>query len=154
MNWYKISQIVNQTEQSQHLVGTPLINIRPFEPIIQQAVNELQSEQPGIFKNVSDINVDLGYSQFGSVSSKSPNSININMNHIKNEARKQLGHAPSNNEQDKAVLIHLIKQTLVHERSHVYDFNQETGQFEHGEMPAERAQEDWAKANPISAPLS
>lgn len=154
MNWYKISQIVTQTEQSMHNVGTPNISIRPFEPLIQQAVNELQSEQPRIFANISDINVDLGYSQFGSVSSSSPNSINLNMNHIRDEARKQLGHPPGNNDQDKAVLIHLIKQILVHERSHVYDFNQETGQFEHGEMPAERAQEDWAKANPISAPVS
>jgi len=149
-NWFKKSQLVTETEQSEHFLDSPNINVRPYEPIIQESVQELQQENPSILNNVTDINVDLGYGQYGSVISSSPNTININMSKLKDEINRQLGRPYSpQDEETKQLLKHLVKQIILHEREHVHDFNPEVGDFPGGEAPAERAQEEWSKANPF-----
>lgn len=152
MNWYKTTQaIVNPDEaETSDYAGTPNINIRPLEPLVLEAVNELKSENPGMLDNVTDINIDLGYGQFGSVVSSSPSTINLNMNNIKEEAAKQTGKPiKTTDPEDANILKHFIKQTIVHETSHISDFDSETGQFPSGESVAERAQDQWVGTNPI-----
>jgi len=149
MNWYKIAQ----SDQSEHLMGTPQINIQPHEPLILEAVNELQAAQPGILDNVTDINIDIGYGQFGSVTNVSPNTININMNRIKEEAAQQTGKQISiSDPEDTKILKHFIKQTIIHELGHIHDIGKSTdpsNPFPGGESVAERAQDEWVGANPI-----
>lgn len=155
MNWYKISQAIidPSATQSEQNIGTPNVNIKPLEPLIQEAARELQAENPGILDNVSDINVDLGYSQFGSVSSNSPNSININMNKIKDQFRQDTGEIyTESNLRHKQALKWLIKQTIIHELGHVQDYNPEdpNNPFPSGETQSTRKQEEWANANPLT----
>ena len=153
MNWYKISQLVTETEQSEHYLGGPTVNIRPYEPIIQEAVNELGNESPGIFDNITDINVDFGYGQFGSVGSQSPNSINLNIEKLKSEVTTALGRSFSAQDQESINMIkHFVKQTIMHEIGHVLDEEiDETGNisFPGGEQVVEKMQQDWAQANPL-----
>jgi len=144
MNWYKkIAQLLSvpAEQQSEGFIGTPNINIRPYEPIIAEAVNELKVEQPLLLNGISDINVDLGYGQFGSVSSGSPNSVNINMAKIKSETSQQLGlpFSPSSQEHMEA-LKRNIKQVIVHEIGHTQDYDPEEGHypFPGGEPAAEQ----------------
>jgi hypothetical protein len=100
-----------------------------------------------MFTNITDINVDMGYGQLGSVISKSPNSINLNVNKMKDEARKQLGGAFNPGDpQHKAVMLFIIKQTIVHELSHISGFDPKTNEFA-PESAAGQAQNEWAKSN-------
>ena len=115
MNWYKTSQaVIGPTdEQSESNIGTPNIRVNPFENLVDEAARELNAEKPGILDNITDINVDLGYGQFGSVSSKLPNTVNINMNNIKSSLATQLGRPFNPSDQDHTnMLKHMIKHVL------------------------------------------
>ena len=154
MNWYKISQaIINPNEgQTESNLNSPHVSIAPYEPIIDEAITELRTEQPGILNNITDINVDLGYGQFGSVGSNLPNTININMNNLKDQLAKELGRPFNPSDQDHvAKLKWMVKQTLVHEISHTQDYDPEnkSNPFPGGELPAERAQENWVASHPM-----
>lgn len=153
MNWYKISQsVIGQgEEQTKENLGGPNVNVRPYEPIIQEAVAELRSEQPGLLNNITDINVDIGYGQFGSVSSHLPNTVNINMNNLKDQLAKELGRPFTPSDQDhQAKLKWMVKQTLVHEIAHTNDIGDDPhNPFPGGETPAERRQQEWVAANPM-----
>jgi len=146
MNWYK-----NAQENSQN-IGTPNISVQPFEPLVIEAVNELQSEQPGLLNDVTDINIDLGYGQFGSVTNVSPNTINLNMNKIKEQAAQQTGQQISGSDpRDANILKFYIKQVLQHELAHLGDLGASTdpsNPFPGGESVAERAQENWVQSQP------
>ena len=137
MNWYKTSQVTNFTDQTQSNIGGPNINIRPLEPMVQEVVRELQAQSPGIFDHITDIVVDVGYGQFGSVVSTSPNTIRVNMNNIKDELRSKGWdeHMPEYKEQ----LKNTIKEVLIHEHSHTTDYDPNTGKFPGGEAIADRA---------------
>ena len=140
---------MTEREQTEHYLGGPTVNIRPYEPIIQEAINELQSESPGILNNVTDINVDLGYGQFGSVSSDSPSSINLNMLKLKDGVKENTGQTFSPyNKRDINLLKFFVKQTIIHETSHISDFDPETQSFPGGEGVAQRTQEEWVQSNP------
>ena len=147
MNWYKLSQLVNQTDQSESNIDVPNVNIRPYELLIYEAAEQLQRESPGILNNVTDINVDMGYGQFGSVISHSPNSVNINMGRIKEQARAHLGtDVDPTSPQAKEALLFAIKQTLVHEVGHIADEEiDESGNvlFPGGEHAAEKFVNDY-----------
>lgn len=151
MNWYKISQLVNVDQQSEHLLGGPSVHIQPYEGAVNQAVNELQEASPGLFSGVTDIFIDMGHGQFGSVSSDSPNSVRINLDKIKSNASTQLGQPfnPSDEMHQKA-LVQSIKQVLIHEISHVNDFDSTNMEnpFPGGEGVADRATEDWMNSMP------
>ena len=152
MSWYKKSQaLVNpNAEQTEQNIGNLNVNVRPIEPLVIESVRELQSVNPGILDNVTDINIDLGYGQFGSVTNISPNTINLNMNRIKEEAAKETGRPITvSDPEDAKILKHFIKQTIVHELGHLGDLDPETGQFPGGESVAERAQQQFVESNPI-----
>ena len=119
MNWYKKAQFTSENTQN---IDIPIITIQPFEPLVQEAVDELQEEDPSFFKGINKINLDVSYSQFGSVKSDNPADININFNNIKSTVSSQLGGAfDYNNFYHKEVLKDAIKRTIIHEKGHVED---------------------------------
>lgn len=145
-NWYKLAQYTSDNTQG---IDTPLIMVQPYEPLVQEAVDELQSESPNIFIGVNKINLDMGYGQFGSVSSDNPADINININNIKSEVSNQLGSPfDPNNEQHKKVMKDSIKRVIVHEKAHVSDYDQDShlsggNPFPGGEGVAEQAERNY-----------
>jgi hypothetical protein len=154
MNWYKISQVtLEKPEQTMENLGSPEINVYPYEPLIREAVDELKSESPGIFDQITDIIVDLGYGQFGSVQSPTPNTIRINLNKIKEEIRRESGITNENDPQFKAILKYKVKEVIIHEHSHVQDekIDTTTGNitFPGGESIAERAQQEFVSSHPF-----
>ena len=148
MNWYKTTQ----TEQTEPNIGTPNVSVQPYEPLVIEAVNELKNGQPDMFNNVTNINIDLGYGQFGSVTNVSPNTITLNMNNIKEEAAKQTGQQISGSDpRDADILKFYIKQTISHELAHLGDLGSSTdpsNPFPGGESIADRAQEQFVQSQP------
>jgi len=119
MSWYKKSQF---TEENTSSVQVPTINVQPYEPIVQQVVEEIKEQNPSFFVGINQINVDPGHSQFGSVSSTNPADININFNRIKDDFRHQMG-VPFNpyNAYHLQIFKDSIKRVIVHEKAHVSD---------------------------------
>ena len=148
----RASRKIAQTEQTELNMGSPKINIQPYESLVDEAVNELQREQPGMLNDVTDINIDLGYGQFGSVTNVSPNTITLNMNNIKEEAAKQTGQPISGSDpSDANILKFYIKQTIVHEHAHLgnmWDSDDPSNPFPGGESVADRAQNEWVQSQP------
>jgi hypothetical protein len=148
MNWYKTAQV----EQTEMNIGTPNINVQPYEPLVVEAVNELRVNRPDMFNDVTDIILDLGYGQFGSVTNVSPNTITLNMNNIKEEAARGSNQQISGSDPNDAnILKSYIKQTLIHELAHLGDLGGSTdpsNPFPGGESVADRAQEQWVGAQP------
>jgi hypothetical protein len=146
MNWYCFAQF---TDLNTTRVDVPLITVQPYEPIIQEAVDELMQVNPRLFVGVNQINVDMGWGQFGSVSSTDPADININLGKIKSEVASQVGpNFDESNFEHVAVLKRAIKRVIIHERGHVADYNPEQhGQggdpFPGGEAVAEQAVTQW-----------
>ena len=152
MNWYKKAQF---TEENTQNINTPIIMVQPYEPIVQEVVDELYNENPQVFININRINVDMGYGQFGSVVSDNPADININLNNIKNEvSSKIITSFDINNEKHKMILKNEIKRIIIHEKEHVQDaFKAQEGSedplegqelFPGGEGVAERAEQQYS----------
>lgn len=119
MNWYKKAQF---TEENTQNIETPLIMVQPYEPLVQEAVDELNSENPNFFKGVNKVNIDMGSGQYGSVSSENPSDININLDNIKSQLESDLqGQFDINNPAHKQHLLNLVKEVIVHEKAHVSD---------------------------------
>jgi|19_taG_2_1085344.scaffolds.fasta_scaffold00983_7 hypothetical protein len=147
-----------QVEQTESNIGMPNINVQPYEPLVIEAISELlQSERPGILDDVTDINIDLGYGQFGSVTNVSPNTITLNMNNIKEEAARKSGRQISGSDpRDANILKFYIKQTIMHELGHIESYKSTDptnpwspgGEFEGGESPAEKRQKEFIEKNP------
>jgi hypothetical protein len=153
MNWYKTAQI----EQTETNIGMPNVNVQPYEPLVIEAISELQSEQPGTLDDVTDITIDTGYGQFGSVTNVSPNTITLNMNKIKEEASRESGQQISGSDpSDANILKFYIKQTIMHELGHIESYKSTDptnqwlpgGEFEGGESPAEKRQKEFIEKNP------
>ena len=150
MNWYKKSQFTAENTQN---IDVPLITVQPYEPIVQEAVDELYNEDPRFFVGVSQINIDMSYGQFGSVESRNPADININMNKIKSEISSQIGQFDENKPEHRNVLKDAIKRTIIHEKAHVSDASAAqsrseiplTGEelFPEGETAAQRAESQY-----------
>jgi len=139
MNWYKIAQIAQIEQQTESNLGGPSINIYPYDPILKETIDELQRESPGFFDNITDVVVDVGFGQFGSVSSLSPNTIYINLNKAKDQLNQTPNLPQSGSVEYKEALKNTIKEILIHERAHVLDYDAKTNTFPGGEMPAEQA---------------
>ena len=115
MHWYKKSQFNEENTQN---IDTPTIMVQPYEPIIQEVVNEMSLENPLFFKGINKINVDMGYGQFGSVGSENPADININIDKIKNTIGQDID---LNDPQYKNVVKDAIRTVIIHEKAHVSD---------------------------------
>jgi len=119
MNWYKLAQF---TEENIEGTDSPNVVIEPVEPIVQEVVNELKTESPNIFQGVRKIKIDMGYGQFGSVSSEDPSDINLNFNRIKSQLSQEFGTSfDINDPNQKQRLKNMIKETIIHEKGHVSD---------------------------------
>lgn len=119
MTWYKKSQFTPENTQN---IDTPVIMVQPFEPLVQEAVDDMNRKSPNFFQGVNKINVDMGYGQFGSVVSDNPADINININAIRQDVESSLGQSfDANNPEHKDIMINAIQEVLVHEKAHVSD---------------------------------
>jgi hypothetical protein len=118
-NWEKISQF---TEENTVNVESPSIIIEPFEPIVQEIAEEIKISSPNFFKGVNKIKLDMGFGQYGSVSSDNPADINLNFERIKSEVSNKI-QSPFdiNNPEHKNILKEVIKETILHEKGHVED---------------------------------
>jgi hypothetical protein len=120
--WYKKAQFSPENTQN---INSPLVVVEPYEPVVQEAVDELTAQNPNFFSGVNKIKIDMGYGQFGSVQSDNPADININFDRIKQELQNKLGSSfDINNPEHKYYLKDLIKRTIVHEKAHVSDASQ------------------------------
>lgn len=131
-------------------ISSPTISIEPYEPLIQEAVNEMKASNPNFFIGVNKINIDMGYGQFGSVSSKNPADININFNRIKNEITSQIGGSfDDKNPAHIQTLKDAIKRVIVHEKAHVQDasqsFQKDPSQFAKNPFPGGESVADMAE---------
>lgn len=110
------------TDENTLYTQSPTITIQPFEPLVKEVVDELQSTSPGFFRGVNKINIDMGFGQFGSVKSDNPADINLNFNNIKQEVTNQIPvQFDINNPEHKEILKAAIKETIIHERGHIDD---------------------------------
>lgn len=117
--WKKIGQF---SEENTVNTQSPLIVIEPFEPIVSEVCDDIRKSNPNFFKNVNKLKIDMGFGQFGSVSSENPADININFQKIKNEVSNRLGgNFDVNNQEHKNVLKMAIRETILHEKGHVED---------------------------------
>lgn len=145
MNWFKKSQY---TEENTQNVGGPSVVVQPYEPLVQQVVDEMSSQNPGIFNSVNKINIDMGYGQFGSVVSDNPADININVYNLKSSLSNQLGISfDANNPQHTEAMKDQIRRVILHEMAHVSDYDEEQhmqgdNPFPGGEGVAEQAERD------------
>lgn len=119
MNWYKKSQFGQEDLQN---INNPNIIVQPYEPLIQEVVEEIRTKNANFFQGVNQINIDTGFGQFGSVGSTDPTDININLNKIRSEVMTQLnGNFDENNPEHRQVLKEKIEEVIVHEKGHVQD---------------------------------
>jgi len=110
------------TEENIQQVGTPNVTVQPYEPIIQEVVNEMQQSNPTFFNNVNKINVDMSYGQYGSVESTNPADININLDRIRSEVAAQSPiDLDINNPEHRESFKDAIARVIVHEKAHVDD---------------------------------
>lgn len=129
---------------NQSFIDSPNVKIDPaLQGSIKDAIEDLKKINPNIFVGVSDIVV--GSEALGSVSSKSPTTINLNLNKIKQEVQKSMPRElkPGSTEYKKALEDAIKKQvelTIEHERAHIADYDSDTGRFPHGEGIAEQAE--------------
>lgn len=145
MNWYKKAQYSEENTQN---VGTPSVVVQPYEPLVQEVVDEMSAENPQLFNNVNKINIDMGYGQFGSVKSDNPADININVDNIKNTLSSQLGiNFDPNNPQHQQAIKDEIRRVIIHEAAHVSDYDEQQhleggNPFPGGEGVAEQSERD------------
>ena len=117
--WKKLSQF---TEENTTNTDSPSIIIEPFEPLVQEAVDDIKVSDPNFFRGVNKIKIDMGFGQFGSVSSENPADININIERIKNEFQNRTNQSfDYNNIEHKNILKECIKETIFHEKGHTED---------------------------------
>lgn len=101
---------------------TPDIVVSPSEPIVQEVINEMRSENSSFFDTVSEVRVDSTGGGYGFVKSDEPNVININWPAIQNEfATQSQGRFDPNNESHKSAIKSMIREVIVHEKAHVDD---------------------------------
>ena len=107
-NWYKKAQFTQENTQN---VDVPIIMVQPFEPLVQEAVDELQEESPSFFRGINKINLDISYGQFGSVASDNPADININFDNIKFNISNQLGGSfdPNNSNDLREKILYYLE---------------------------------------------
>lgn len=99
------------------------ISIEPYYSVIQDAVQEIESRQPGYFSNVNRIVVEPGSpGHFGKVQSDQPDTIFISLDKIKSALQGIEGE-----EQARAA----VREVLTHEMGHL------KSEFQGGEAPAE-----------------
>jgi hypothetical protein len=118
--WFKKSQF---TPENSGNLNTPTISIEPYEPIIQDVVNDIKIENPTFFTGVNKIKVDMGYGQLGSVESTNPGDININIYKIRSDVMAQMQgqNFDINNPEHKNIMKDVVKRTIYHEKGHVED---------------------------------
>jgi hypothetical protein len=109
--WYKRSQF---TPENTTNLNNPTISVEPYEPIIQEVVNDIKTENPIFFNGVNKIKVDMGYGQLGSVDSTNPGDININIYKIKSDVMAQMSgqNFDINNPQHKQIMKDVVKRTI------------------------------------------
>ena len=119
-NWYKKSQFTPENTQN---LNNPTISVEPYEPVIQEVVNDIKMEDPTFFNGVNKIKVDMGYNQLGSVESSNPGDININIYKIKSDVMAHMSgqNFDINNPQHKQIMKDVVKKTIYHEKGHVED---------------------------------
>jgi len=137
MNWFK--KISQNSVQSEYNIGTPNINVKPLEPLVQEVINELTMKSPNLFYNISDVNIDMGgQNALGWVSNTTANTINLNMARIKSDIKSQTGVSDENSDEYKVYLKKAIASVLMHELGHVEDYDPVSGSFPGGEAAAEQ----------------
>jgi len=162
MSWYKKAQFNEENTQN---IDTPLIMVQPYEPLVQEAIDELYQQNPNFFKGVNKVNIDMGFGQFGSVSSTDPSDININIANIRSNVNREFqGQFDINNPEHKKHMLDVIKRVLVHEKAHVSDAIQAqeisdislSGEelFPGGEGVAETAEQKFTSSNKITKTAS
>jgi len=152
MNWYKDSQFgVPETAVT--------INVYPQEPLVKEVVDNLERANPGYFKNqgIKEIRLNMGGPEFGHVEfdPNDPNKqkiIFIEFRNIKRAIENATGSSGNDlstlQPEAKKAAEDYIKQeiqrqigaTLTHERGHIFDLYQGSGNkpFGGGEFAAEQ----------------
>ena len=98
MNWYKKAQFNNEYIQETEVhTQSPNIVVYPYEPAIQEAVDQLKIENPNIFIGVNKIILDSKQSALGYVSNIEQNeqrydynNIHLNIDEIRNQIQQQI----------------------------------------------------------------
>jgi hypothetical protein len=133
MNVTKISRFIEKFAQD---INSPDIRFEPVSiPEAKCAVEIIKRWKPGFFVGVSKIVISSS-SNYGFVASTDPTVIHLNADRIKQEFSGR-----------QAVLS--LAETIVHERAHVQDYDEESG-FSGGEGVAQSAENDfrnWIKNN-------
>jgi len=119
--------MISYREAQQHLenIGNQNVYIEPhFQYIIKKAVDELNQQDSNILRNVSDIIGRIDKSVFGEYSTSTSNTIYINIQRIQDEVKRKIG--TTDQEQVEAEILRQIKKTIVHEATHLNEY-QSTG---------------------------
>jgi len=137
--WYRL---IKQNQASN--VGIPNVVIEgPDRDIVEEALKEIQSNDPNSFLEVNKIIVDVsGGSSLGHVSSGAHTNIIISIRNIENVINSKYPEVPKSkvNAEYRSLLKQEIKRTIMHELGHVLTYNPEIGVFEGHELPAEKTE--------------
>jgi len=99
------------------------VSIEPYYSVVQEAVQEIESKQPGYFSQVNHIIVEPSSpDHFGKVQSDKPDTIYVSLDKIKSTLQGVEGE-----DQIRAA----VREVLTHEMGHL------NAKFEGGEAPAE-----------------
>jgi hypothetical protein len=125
------AQAENEAGEHMEHKGRPTVYIAPSAGnIVQKAVDELSSLQPGALNEITDIIIDNQDGAFGTYASDKPHTVYLNLSKIESEVRKMLGSSSGEN-YDKEMLSQVM-QTILHEATHekVYQSTNSTSEAE------------------------
>ena len=137
-------------KEHEENIGSPTVSIDPqFQARIQKAVDIINSKQPGLLKNVTDIIGHLGSGPFGRFNTGNPHTIYVNIQKIEDELKSRLGGQPEETIQQE--LDNQIVKTIIHEATHQKEFTERGYSTESGPDQAEKQAEQFLPPIEVSA---
>lgn len=127
-----------QTEVQEHteLLGSPRVSIEPYSSMVDKAVNIVNSKNPELLKNVSDVRINLGKNVIGEYQTNNPNTVWINIAKLESDVRSKMDGQPD--DVINGEIVNQIAQTLIHEAQHRKEFGETGHSSETGPEMAEK----------------
>jgi hypothetical protein len=125
-------------QEHKELLGTPRVSIEPYSSMVDKAVGIVNSRNPELLRNVSDVRINLSKGVIGEYQSGSPSTIWINIGKLESDVRSKM--SGQSQELIDNEMVNQISQTLIHEATHQREYS-ETGST--SEAGPERAEEQF-----------
>jgi len=137
-------------KEHEENIGSPTVSIDPqYQARIQKAVDIVNSKEPGLLRNVTDIIGHLGSGPFGRFNTGNPHTIYVNIQKIEEELKNRLSGQPEETIQQE--LDNQIVKTIIHEATHQKEFTESGYSSESGPDQAEKQADQFLTPIEVSA---